>query len=117
MSAPWWRRVSPRGDLGRPPWEVRALRVVIGLVMIGAAISTLNTVLTTEKPILEANKLEVGMMIGWIIAKTGTVIDWLFGGSESGTRRADAQAHNAGPQSVQIDQPPDEPVPVKPEGE
>lgn len=77
---------------GRPPWEIRLLRFAVGFIIIGAAISTLDTVLNTDKPILDKNKLEVGMMIGWIIAKSGTIIDWLFGGSESGTRRADAQA-------------------------
>jgi hypothetical protein len=79
-----------------PPVEIRILRFLVGFILILAAVSTLRTVLLTDRPIMEANKLEVGMMIGWIIAKSGTVIDWLFGGSESGTRRADLHAQQAG---------------------
>ena len=77
---------------GRAPWEIRAVRVLVALALVAAAIATLNEVIGRDQPILEANKLEVGMLIGWIVAKSGTVIDWLFGGSESGTRRADHAA-------------------------
>lgn len=74
------------------PWEIRMVRVIVALALVAAAISTLNHVIVRDKPILDANKLEVGMLIGWIVAKSGTVVDWLFGGSESGTRRADQSA-------------------------
>lgn len=77
----------------RAPWEVRLLRVGIAVVLTYAAIATLDRLL--NKAILEENKLEVGLLLGWLIAKSGTVIDWLFGGSESGTRRADIQAQQA----------------------
>jgi hypothetical protein len=77
----------------RAGWDIRMMRLFITGALILAAIMTLRHLLTVE--LFEKNKLEVGLLLGWLIAKSGTVIDWLFGGSESGTRRADQIATQA----------------------
>jgi len=87
------KRSAAAAGVNAPAWEIRALRFLIGAALIIAAVLTLRSLLSSALP--EANKLEVGLLLGWLIAKSGTVIDWLFGGSESGTRRADQQAATA----------------------
>lgn len=69
------------------------MRVAVVVALILGALGTLEKVL--DRQIIESNKLEVGLLIGWLIAKSGTVIDWLFGSSESGARRSDQLAHVA----------------------
>lgn len=76
-----------------PGWDVRLMRLFIVGALVMSAILTLRHLLNVE--IFDKNKLEIGLLLGWLIAKSGTVIDWLFGGSESGGRRADLTAHQA----------------------
>lgn len=76
-----------------PPPEIRVLRIVIASTLIGAMIYALAHLFKYE--IVEKNKLEFGMILGWLVSKAGTVVDWLFGGSEGGTRRADLASHQA----------------------
>lgn len=77
----------------KPAGEIRTLRFAIAVMLVVATLWTLDRLLDRE--ILEKNKLEVGLLLGWLIAKSGTVIDWLFGGSESGGRRSDALTQKA----------------------
>lgn len=85
--------LKPTPGVSAPAAEIRLLRFVIALILVVATLWVLNKLL--QKEILEKNKLEVGLLLGWLIAKSGTVIDWLFGGSESGARRADSMTAHA----------------------
>jgi hypothetical protein len=76
-----------------PPAEIRLLRIVIAIALVGAMIYALRHLFNVE--IIEKNKLEFGMILGWLVSKAGTIVDWLFGGSESGGRRADLASHQA----------------------
>ena len=76
-----------------PGWDVRLMRLFIVGALVLTAVWSLQHLLGVRIP--EENKLEVGLLLGWLIAKSGTVIDWLFGGSESGGRRNDMNAVHA----------------------
>jgi hypothetical protein len=77
-----------------PPVEIRVTRVAVIVILITA--TCIAGVLLLRMPVLADNKTEVGLVLGWLIAKSGTAVDWLLGGSEGGSRRADAQpTHNA----------------------
>jgi hypothetical protein len=76
-----------------PPSEIRVLRIIIAVALVGSMIYALRHLFNVK--IIEENKLEFGMILGWLVSKAGTVVDWLFGGSESGGRRADLASHQA----------------------
>lgn len=94
-----------------PPIEIRVVRVIVIVLLIVA--TCIAGMLLLRRPVLADNKTEVGMVLGWLIAKSGTAVDWLLGGSEGGSRRADAAGH-----PVAGDVPtgaPDDPVAVVPQ--
>jgi hypothetical protein len=91
-----------------PGPEIRAARVIVIFLLIAA--TCVAGILLLQVPVLNVNKTEVGMVLGWLIAKSGTAVDWLLGGSEGGSRRADA---GNGPQPVTVTNAPDSPVPVE----
>lgn len=72
-----------------PGSEIRVMRVVIILVLVAATIYAGYIILNMREAIVQENKLEVGMVLGWLIAKAGTGVDWLLGSSEGSSRRAD----------------------------
>ena len=71
-----------------PPIEIRGVRVFVIVALLLATCWAGQEIL--HVPILTDNKTETGMVLGWLIAKSGTAVDWLFGASEGGSRRADA---------------------------
>lgn len=81
--------------LALPGVEIRIVRVVVIVALVAATIWAGYLILKMREPIVQENKLEVGMVLGWLIAKAGTAVDWLLGSSESGNRRADAAMQRA----------------------
>ena len=71
---------APIPGITEAGWDIRGMRIFIVVALIAAAVLTLRQLLGVA--ILDTNKLEVGLLLGWLIAKSGTVIDWLFGGSD-----------------------------------
>ena len=81
--------------LAQPGVEIRALRVIVIIALVSATIYAGYLILRMREAIVQENKLEIGMVLGWLIAKAGTAVDWLLGSSESGNRRADIAQQRA----------------------
>jgi len=75
------------------PVEIRLVRVTVIVTLVAS--TAYAGWLLLKVPVLSVNKTEIGMVLGWLVAKSGTAVDWLFGSSEGGARRADATATGA----------------------
>lgn len=78
-----------------PGTEIRVMRVVVILVLVSGTMYAGYLILNMREAIVQENKLEIGMVLGWLIAKAGTGVDWLLGSSEGSSRRADADMQRA----------------------
>jgi hypothetical protein len=76
---------SPAGS----PVEVRWARVALAFVLPLSTIALIPVLIWLKPDIPAKADVYIGLLVGFQISKSGTVIDWLFGGSESGTRRTD----------------------------